>query len=279
MDTGGSASDRLVGVPRASTIGRCVPELPRWAHRRDCCRQSPLPRTRPRQERTVETRDRTPNPRIKRERVSRSRCAELRKHAQHESLGAHRFHLYYTVTRHKTCHVSGGYISAAIRARRKNIIYATCSAPAMSGASTRELMRRMGHASMRAALIYQHASDERDRAIADFNDLPMFLIDSRTRPGQSGSPVIFFSSGPHISAHVRLQVHPCPVVSGGQKRRSHRSESKVPTVDRGWSPFGGRQGGLERAGWLAGEGGGDRRRRCSARRRHRRSARPGIGVA
>ena len=58
-----------------------------------------------------------PNPRIKRERVSRSRCAELRKHAQHESLGAHRFHLYYTITRHKTCHVSGGYISATIRAR------------------------------------------------------------------------------------------------------------------------------------------------------------------
>lgn len=38
---------------------------------------------------------------------------------------------------------------------------------AMSGASTRELMRRMGHGSMRAAMIYQHASDERDRAIAD----------------------------------------------------------------------------------------------------------------
>lgn len=38
---------------------------------------------------------------------------------------------------------------------------------ALSGASTRELMRRMGHASMRAALIYQYASDERDRAIAD----------------------------------------------------------------------------------------------------------------
>ena len=97
------------------------PELPRRAHRRDCCRQSPLRRTRPhqesRQERTVGTRDRTPNPRTKRERVSRSRCAELRKHAQHESLGAHRFHLYYTVTRHKTCHVSGSYISATIRAR------------------------------------------------------------------------------------------------------------------------------------------------------------------
>lgn len=30
----------------------------------------------------------------------------------------------------------------------------------------------------------------------DFNDLPLFLIDSRTRPGQSGSPVIaYFNSG------------------------------------------------------------------------------------
>jgi hypothetical protein len=28
-------------------------------------------------------------------------------------------------------------------------------------------MRRMGHASTRAALIYQHASEGRDRAIAD----------------------------------------------------------------------------------------------------------------
>ena len=37
---------------------------------------------------------------------------------------------------------------------------------AASGASTRELMHRMGHASMRAALIYQHATSERDRQIA-----------------------------------------------------------------------------------------------------------------
>jgi hypothetical protein len=29
----------------------------------------------------------------------------------------------------------------------------------------------------------------------DFGDLPRFLIDSRTRPGQSGSPVIFFNTG------------------------------------------------------------------------------------
>jgi integrase len=35
-----------------------------------------------------------------------------------------------------------------------------------AGASTRELMYRMGHASERAALIYQHATRERDRQIA-----------------------------------------------------------------------------------------------------------------
>jgi integrase len=37
---------------------------------------------------------------------------------------------------------------------------------AATGASTKELMSRMGHASMRAALIYQHATTDRDAAIA-----------------------------------------------------------------------------------------------------------------
>ncbi|WP_301548588.1 site-specific integrase [Micromonospora sp. C95] len=41
---------------------------------------------------------------------------------------------------------------------------------AATGASTRDLMHRMGHASMRAALIYQHANSERDREIADAMD-------------------------------------------------------------------------------------------------------------
>jgi len=41
---------------------------------------------------------------------------------------------------------------------------------AASGASTRELMGRMGHASMRAALIYQHRTAERDRVIAEALD-------------------------------------------------------------------------------------------------------------
>jgi integrase len=37
---------------------------------------------------------------------------------------------------------------------------------AATGASTRELMRRMGHASPAAALLYQHAADHRDDEIA-----------------------------------------------------------------------------------------------------------------
>ncbi|MGH3574768.1 MAG: tyrosine-type recombinase/integrase [Pseudonocardiaceae bacterium] len=38
---------------------------------------------------------------------------------------------------------------------------------AATGASTKELMTRMGHSSVRAALIYQHASRSRDKQIAD----------------------------------------------------------------------------------------------------------------
>jgi hypothetical protein len=50
--------------------------------------------------------------------------------------------------------------------------YTTCGIPgntlaAATGASTKELMARMGHASPQAALIYQHATADRDRAIAD----------------------------------------------------------------------------------------------------------------
>jgi integrase len=38
---------------------------------------------------------------------------------------------------------------------------------AVSGATTRELMLRIGHSSPRAAMVYQHATSDRDRAIAD----------------------------------------------------------------------------------------------------------------
>lgn len=38
---------------------------------------------------------------------------------------------------------------------------------AATGASTKEIMRRLGHATPQAALRYQHATDQRDRALAD----------------------------------------------------------------------------------------------------------------
>ena len=37
---------------------------------------------------------------------------------------------------------------------------------AQAGASVRELQRRLGHSTVRAAIIYQHATDERDREVA-----------------------------------------------------------------------------------------------------------------
>ena len=44
---------------------------------------------------------------------------------------------------------------------------------AQSGASTRDLMARMGHDSMNAAIIYQHATRQADRAIANALDVQM----------------------------------------------------------------------------------------------------------
>jgi len=38
---------------------------------------------------------------------------------------------------------------------------------AQTGASTRELMQRMGHSTVRAAMVYQHATDARSRHLAD----------------------------------------------------------------------------------------------------------------
>ena len=40
----------------------------------------------------------------------------------------------------------------------------------LPGITTKELMARIGHASPRAALIYQRATEERDREIAAFLD-------------------------------------------------------------------------------------------------------------
>ncbi len=56
---------------------------------------------------------------------------------------------------------------------------------AATGASTKELMARMGHASARAALIYQHASAERDVLIAEqlsaMTEKALALVDKVTK--------------------------------------------------------------------------------------------------
>ena len=61
----------------------------------------------------------------------------------------------------------------------------TANTMAAPGSSTRELMRRMGHASTRAAMIYQHASDDRDRVIADTLGA---AIDDRHDQGDEDGP-------------------------------------------------------------------------------------------
>lgn len=59
---------------------------------------------------------------------------------------------------------------------------------ATTGATTRELMRRMGHSSSRAALIYQHAAADRDQAIAAaLSELVRPVAPTPLRPAASGS--------------------------------------------------------------------------------------------
>jgi integrase len=59
-----------------------------------------------------------------------------------------------------------------------------------SGVSTRDLMTRMGHDSMRAALIYQHASREADRSIADHLDAALGAIDDDDEDGDGTAGVL-----------------------------------------------------------------------------------------
>ena len=57
---------------------------------------------------------------------------------------------------------------------------------ASTGASTRDLMHRMGHSSMRAALIYQHATSERDREIAAGMDARIAKQDPNHKKRRAG---------------------------------------------------------------------------------------------
>ena len=71
---------------------------------------------------------------------------------------------------------------------------------AEAGATLRELMDRMGHSSTRAALIYLHATSQRQRTIADaVGDITRAALqESQDRPGSppSGTDVAHSSEGP-----------------------------------------------------------------------------------
>jgi integrase len=59
---------------------------------------------------------------------------------------------------------------------------------AQSGATLKELMARIGHSSTRAAMIYQHATEDRDQAIAAALDA--LITEAMTaQPDQSGTEV------------------------------------------------------------------------------------------
>lgn len=51
--------------------------------------------------------------------------------------------------------------------RLHDLRHTAATLAATTGATTKELMARLGHASPRAALSYQHATQDRDQAIAD----------------------------------------------------------------------------------------------------------------
>lgn len=53
--------------------------------------------------------------------------------------------------------------------------HAATTTARMPGITVKELMSRIGHASMRAALKYQHATEERDEKVADWLDV---LVDA-----------------------------------------------------------------------------------------------------
>jgi integrase len=56
---------------------------------------------------------------------------------------------------------------------------------AQTGATLKEIMARLGHSSTRAAMIYQHATDERDQRIADALDL---MIEAAREQAAHGTP-------------------------------------------------------------------------------------------
>ena len=76
---------------------------------------------------------------------------------------------------------------------------------AATGASTRELMHRMGHGSSAAALRYQHATRDRDRDIAEaLGELLAGQIATAT-PIRSGTPMARRASSDEHERRLRAE--------------------------------------------------------------------------
>ena len=88
---------------------------------------------------------------------------------------------------------------------------------AATGASTAELMGRLGHASPVAALRYQHATADRDRAIAD------------ALSGSEPRPVLRWSTSTGESRRRRTWAPPAVAI----RRRSSRPSSERPKPEVG----------------------------------------------
>ncbi len=71
--------------------------------------------------------------------------------------------------------------AVGVNYRLHDLRHLAATLTAATGASTKEIMARIGHASPAAALRYQHATENRDRAIADalsdFAAAPVRLLD------------------------------------------------------------------------------------------------------
>lgn len=71
-----------------------------------------------------------------------------------------------------------------------DVRHAGLTMAAQGGATTRELMARAGHSTPRAALIYQHAAEERNLTIAAKLD----LLSGRALPPQPATDIMTAAS-------------------------------------------------------------------------------------
>jgi integrase len=103
---------------------------------------------------------------------------------------------------------------------------------AATSASLRELMERMGHSSTRAALIYQHATRERDEAIATaMGELSGTARGKSTAKGRSGT-----QEKPHVLIATRLHGGIAPDLGlrggAGEGNRTPMTSWKAETAPR-----------------------------------------------